>query len=109
MWTTILFAFAAILCVGSAILAVFAARIARHSTASLLSVQRSNASRLASVENSQLEFDETLKQLANRVKMQRVRTAINHVPDRDDFGDLSAKDQLRMKAGLIAGKPAKHQ
>lgn len=38
--------------------------------------------RLGSVERSLAELTATMQELANRVKMQRVRAAVNHVPDR---------------------------
>jgi hypothetical protein len=106
--TNISFALLAILCIASLALSFFAARFAVRRTESPLAKQASFESRLRSIEAFQLEQAETLSQLANRVKMQRVRTAINHVSD-PEIEPASIKDQLRRKAGLVAGKPAPHQ
>jgi hypothetical protein len=56
-------------------------------------------------------MEETLKVLANRVKMQRVRTAALHVGDPPTIGNdpASVKAELRRRAGLVAGQPAPHQ
>lgn len=104
------FALLAILCVCSLGTALYAVRIAARRTELPRAELRSYASKLASIEEIQSEQAETLKQLANRVKMQRVRTAINHVSDPMDADDgLNLKDSLRKRAGLTAGKPARHQ
>jgi len=108
--TNFSFALLAILCVCSLGVALYAARIAGKRTESPLAALRSFASKIASIEEFQAEQAETLKQLANRVKMQRVRTAINHVSDPTSVDEgVSVKDRLRIKAGLTAGKPARHQ
>jgi hypothetical protein len=102
------FALLAILCVCSLLVSACAVRIAILRTASPLTGLRSLASKIASIESFLAETDDTLKQLANRVKMQRVRTAINHVSD-PPIAEGTLKDQLRRQAGLVAGQPAKHQ
>ena len=53
-----------------------------------------------------MDTAETLKLLANKVKMQRVRTALAHTDPQSD--PLTGKDALRRRAGLTAGQPAKH-
>jgi len=104
------FASLAILCVCSLAAALYAVRIAVRQTELPPAALRSFASKLASIEEFQAEQAETLKQLANRVKMQRVRTAINHVSDPMNADEgLTIKDQLRRRAGLVAGKPAPHK
>lgn len=108
MWTTIFFALLAILCCVSVILSLYAARNAAQAMASRPADIASFASKLRSIENSQADTADALMNLANRVKMQRVRTAANHIPDRDDE-PANLKDRLRAKAGLTAGQPARHQ
>lgn len=108
--TNFFFASVAILCVCCLAAALYAVRIAAKRTESPHAALRSFASKIASIEEFQAEQAETLKQLANRVKMQRVRTAINHVSDPQSADDgLSIKDQLRRRAGLTAGQPAPHK
>lgn len=112
MWTSsnISFALLAILCIGSLITAVCAARFAARTTGSPLAKLRSIESKIASIEQCLDEQAESLKVVANRVKMQRVRTAANHVSDLPNAEDgFTLKDQLRKQAGLTAGKPARHQ
>jgi hypothetical protein len=101
------FVFLAMLCIASLAVSFFAVRNAARLTEFPQAKLASFESKLRSIEASQLEQAETLSQLANRVKMQRVRTAINHVNDRETDA-ATIKDQLRRKAGLVAGKPAQH-
>jgi hypothetical protein len=63
--------------------AVIAARL----RASLEVLPSSLASRVSSLETSRDEQAETLTTLANRVKMQRVRQAVNHVRSAEDSGN----------------------
>jgi septal ring factor EnvC (AmiA/AmiB activator) len=108
MWTFFFYASLAILSCLSLAVAFYAVRIARARTESPRATLASFASKIASIESFQEEQAETLKQLANRVKMQRVRTAIHHTEAATvDSGDI--KSQLRRQAGLVAGKPAPHQ
>lgn len=112
MWTTtnISFALLAILCVGSLLASGCAVRIVVRQTALPRAELRSLASRLQSIEQCQAEQADEMKVVANRVKMQRVRTAINHISDPPIADDaVTAKDRLRKLAGLTAGKPARHQ
>jgi len=69
---------------------------------------RSIESGLNVVAEKQTEFALTLEQLANKVKMMRVRSAINHQSD-PPTAEENGKDALRRRAGLIAGQPARHQ
>ncbi len=108
MWITIFFALLATVCCGLSIRAAFVALAAARTMASQPASHRSLASKIASIEQCQEETSEALKVLANRVKMQRVRTAANHVSD-PISADESIKDSLRRRAGLIAGQPARHQ
>jgi hypothetical protein len=110
MWTTIFFACVAILCVCSLLAALLAVRIAVRTTASRPADLASFASKLRSIESSQADTADALMTLANKVKMQRVRTAANHINDRsEDEEPSTVKDRLRIKAGLTAGRPARHQ
>jgi len=108
VWITISFALLAVVCCGLSFRAASDARNVAHTMASQLASLRSLASRTASIEQCQEETSEALKVLANRVKMQRVRTAANHVSDPIN-ADENVKDALRRKAGLTAGQPARHQ
>lgn len=106
--TNFSFAFLVTLCIASLVASFFAVRNVGRRMAFPQAKLASFESRLRSIEASQVEQAETLTQLANRVKMQRVRTAINHIADPEpEPGTI--KDQLRRKAGLVAGKPAPHQ
>lgn len=105
--TNISFALLAMLCIASLAVSFFAARFAVRRTVFPQAKLASFESKLRSIEASQAEQAETLTNLANRVKMQRVRTAINHMePQQIETGTV--KDQLRRRAGLTAGKPANH-
>lgn len=66
-------------------------------------------SRLESVQRTLAETQDSVLELANRVKMIKVRRAADHsrVDSELDGGNL--KDSLRRKAGLSAGRPANHQ
>ena len=110
MWTTIFFALLAILCAASLATALYAARIAARTTAFPRAALASIESKLRSIEVSHLEMIETVTKLAHKYKMQKVRNALDHVsdpPTADDYA--SNKDELRKRAGLTAGKPARHQ
>lgn len=89
-----------------------AARIAGQATEFPRAELRSFELRLQSMSECLTQTDEALKVLANRVKMQRVRNAANHINDASDLPTVDAgtiKDQLRRRAGLIAGQPAPHK
>ena len=107
LWTVISFALLAILCCASLSAALIAVRIARHTTALPHQKLHSIESRLLSIESIQTDQGTAIEQVANRVKMQRVRNAANHVSD-PPIADGSLKDQLRKRAGLTAGKPPRH-
>ena len=108
MWITIFFACLAAICCGLSIRGAFLALNAARDMASVQASVRSVASKLSSIEQCQTENSEALTVLANRVKMQRVRTAANHVSD-PPIADDNSKDALRRRAGLTAGQPARHQ
>lgn len=70
------------------------------------------ASRLQSIETSLEELSETVRELANRVKMMRVRTAINHTSDKrgglpDPYQDPDAwRREANKSLGLRTAKGA---
>lgn len=67
-----------------------------------------SASRIASIETSLSETQDTLKDLANKVKMQRVRTAIHHdTPQNDGPDPYKDPDAWRkqMNRNLLGRKP----
>jgi hypothetical protein len=69
----------AILSLSCLIGTIFAARIAIRARDSQLELPRSLASRIKSLEQSVEETQSALTDVANRVKMMRVRNAANHV------------------------------
>jgi len=110
MWTTFFFALLAILCSLSALASLYAALTVRRMTGFPRAALASLDSKLRSIEASHLETMETVAKLAQKYKMQKVRNAVDHVsdpPTADDYA--SNKDELRKRAGLTAGKPARHQ
>lgn len=103
------FALLAILCAVSLFGSACAVLIAVRRTGSPRAQLHSVVSKISSLETKLEETSETLSVLANRVKMQRVRTAANHVSDPINADEpTNIKDALRKRAGLTAGKPAKH-
>lgn len=109
MWTIISFALIA----GCSLVALgasfFAVRIAKAAMAFQPEGLRSLASKVRSIEQCQAESDDAMTQLANRVKMQRVRNAANHIRDPEPSDPIQLKAHLRRKAGLVAGQPANHR
>lgn len=80
------FFFASIVSVAALLIsgvAAYLARAAIRASESRLAVPRSLDSRTQSLEQSVAELQSTLEELANRVKMMKVRNAVRHVPDRD--------------------------
>lgn len=63
-------------------LTLFVARTAAHVRELRDQFARFKRSDTESLQLQLRELSETVEQLANRVKMQRVRNAINHVPDK---------------------------
>jgi len=108
MWTPIFFALLAVLCMCSILLSLYAVRFATRRTASPLAKLHAAELRLQFLEQSQNETADALQVVANRVKMQRVRNAANHVSDPPTVDPANVKAQLRRQAGLVAGKPAQH-
>lgn len=109
MWITISFVFLAALSFAALGASFFAVRIARQAMAFQPEGMRSFASKLRSIEQCQIETDDAMAQLANRVKMQRVRNAANHIRDPEPIEPTQLKAHLRRKAGLVAGQPANHR
>jgi len=110
MWTTFFFALLAILCCLSALASLYAALTVRRMTGFPRAALASLDSKLRSIESSHLETMETVAKLAQKYKMQKVRNAVDHVSDPPTVDEaLTVKDQLRRKAGLTAGQPARHQ
>lgn len=109
----ILIAVFPVLCVGVAVVLVALAVLHRKTDPKLRRDLNFTSQKLQTVQQELTDLEETVRQLANRVKMQRVRNAINHI-DRASTdepapsGSTSIKDALRRKAGLIAGQPARH-
>lgn len=113
-WLTV-----AIVCCGAAltfsIFALWLALRASQTARNLPNIQRKTlteiATQLEALDVRATETASAMELLANRVKMMRVRNAATHT-DPNSSGPTSAenvKDFLRRKAGLTAGKPAKHQ
>lgn len=77
--------FFSVLSAAALLLSVLALFFAVRTAALVRELQRAQpdlrASRLKSLETSLEDLSETVTALANRVKMMRVRTAVNHVPD----------------------------
>lgn len=106
---TTTFALLAILCSLCSLALSFDARNVAKRTASQRQNPASSESRLRSIEQQLVEQADTMTTLANRVKMQRVRTAANHVSDPTSVEPRTVKDELRIRAGLRAGQPAPHK
>lgn len=111
MWLSIFAASCAVICVlslGGCVLAVRnAVRHLESQPPQPCSCESKTRSLAASVEELQLAITD----VANRVKMMRVRSAVNHVRDPDELPSdpASLKNVLRKRAGLMAGKPAPHR
>lgn len=90
MWIAIFSALSAIVCLGCLVGTLFAARNASHAQESLRRRLRSCESTTQSVITSQAEWQEVVANLANQVKMTKVRKALNHT-DRDKGGEPDAK------------------
>lgn len=111
MWTIFISVCAAILSLGCLAAAAYAVQIAKAATEFQPVVKCSCASQVASLKDSLAETQSALELLANRVKMMRVRNAATHTDPQSDLTSAdpaSLKHQLRLRAGLIAGRPAKH-
>lgn len=110
MWTAISVALSVAVSICSVILAIHAVRTARARMESPGRAISSLKSQTDSTETRVTELEAALEVLANRVKMQRVRTAVNHVREPEPpLNGANVKDELRKRAGLVAGKPARHQ
>lgn len=104
-------AFASV-CAIAALTVAFSARRAAHRAESLPPAPCSCALRIESLATALTETQEALSVVANRVKMQRVRNAATHTDPPEHSAPMSvsaAKDALRRRAGLVAGRPAPHQ
>lgn len=97
-------------------MALAAILYARHVKNAVLTVIRAHEiprcsceKQVKTLQDALADTNDALMGLANRVKMQRVRTATNHVGEKSDaVPGETIKDMLRRKAGLVAGQPAKH-
>lgn len=78
MWTTFFFALTVIASVTCLIGTIYVARSAKVGAASLQKRLRSCESQIASMTTSQEELVQTVTDVANRVKMQRVRNIATH-------------------------------
>jgi len=107
MWTVIFSALSAcvsLICLGTA---VFAARIAGRRQESPRAAIRSCELRLQSLEDSRTETTQLLTDLANRLKMMRVRSASRHAegsPDEPDPYKDPDKWRTMMNKRLAAAK-----
>lgn len=98
MWTEFSIACSAIACLISLVAALSGVRTAARLRALQDQLLRLPVSKLESLAASQQELADTMEQLANRVKMQRVRTAANHV--KDDGAPDPHKDPERWRAWM---------
>jgi hypothetical protein len=78
MWLGFFSALSVSICILCVAVAIYSAQRAIHASESLAPRVRSVESRLESLRGSLDDVTTTLTDLANRVKMQRVRTAVNH-------------------------------
>jgi cell division protein FtsX len=113
MWTTLASFFAVCIAIVSVLYSVrclHAVRAAAAAWESSPARKCSCVSQIESLRNSLNEQADALQTIANRVKMQRVRTAALHVGDQSTTSSDPAeiKAALRRRAGLIAGQPAPH-
>jgi hypothetical protein len=106
MWTAIFYAVIAATCVGCAIACAYAVKTVNQRTESLLRRINSIELQLESQGTSLQSWQTLTEELAQTVKMQRVRKGIGSTNARTD---LTVKDQLRLQAGLRAGAVPKHQ
>ena len=90
MWTAIFCALSAIVCIACLIGTSFAAQNASRERESLHRRLRSCESTTQSVITSQAEWQDVVANLANQVKMTKVRKALTHT-DRDKNGEPDAK------------------
>lgn len=87
MWTAFICALSAAICIGCLVGCTRVVRNVQEDSASLVAEVRLNASRIKSLtESHELTVDE-LKNLANRVKMQRVRSAADHATSSKSDGE----------------------
>ena len=87
MWQGFFSVLSVSICILCAAVAIYSARRAIHASESLAPRVRFVESRLESLRASQEDAANTLVDLANRVKMQRVRTAVNHGNGKSDDPD----------------------
>ena len=78
MWLDFFFALTALICLGSVAVTLYVAFAARAAWESLPRAVRSNASAIRSIEISLQEISDTQLQVANSVKMTKVRKALTH-------------------------------
>lgn len=88
MWTVFFVALSALLATGSMLAALSAVRIARAAAASAAASSRLPESALQSLRESIRELGDTQLELANRIKMMKVRNASSHTDDRPKNGAL---------------------
>lgn len=107
LWLVVICVCAAALCLFSLAGCVLTVRNAVKQLELAAPPACSCASSVRALSASQEELQAAITEVANRVKMMRVRNAVNHVPDLPN-DPASMKDALRKRAGLTAGKPARH-
>lgn len=89
------FAFSATISVLCLIATTYAARSAVRALESLRAHPRYSESRIKSLETSVADLQSALTDVANRVKMMRVRNAANHVPDNGAADPYQQPDRWR--------------
>lgn len=105
MWTAIFLALIAVTCVGCAAFCAYAVKTVTARTDSLLRRTSLIESQLESLGTGVQNWTALTEELAQTVKMQRVRRGIANNGARTD---LTVKDQLRLQAGLRAGQVPRH-
>lgn len=101
MWSVIFCALTAAVCVFCLIGCARTAQTVKEDSASLVAEVRLNTSRIQSLTESHALSVEELQNLANRVKMQRVRSAADHATtSRPDGEPDPMKDPERWRAWM---------
>lgn len=116
MWASFLIvtlcSISALCAIASALSAARSRKVAQSAQALAESVVReptSLKSAVQSLADSLAETQDALTVTTNRVKMMRVRSAANHTRDEPPIDKAATKEELRRRAGLVAGQPAPHK
>jgi flagellar basal body rod protein FlgC len=90
MWQGFFFALTALICLGSTAATLYVAFAAKADWESLQRAVRSNASAIRSIEVTLQEHSDTLLEVANSVKMTKVRKALTHTKSKSEPPDPTA-------------------